>query len=124
MSNDMKLIHVSRAIYLEHFKYIEANTIDTDQLSNAYYAIEQNGALKAFVGVRRDKNSILTLNGLFSLEKGYGKELVNAITEQLKPRHLRLNCIGSGLVKYYSDLGFRIYFEDGNYFEMMKRIAD
>lgn len=121
----MSIKTYSRDIYLKMFESLSPNSkafIDTNQHSDKYVGLSHNNTLKALVGIRYDKSSILTLKGLFSLEKGYGKKLIENVEQEFTPRFLRIDCYGLSLVKYYEALGFKIYFKHNEYYEMIKKI--
>ena len=124
-----KIEEISKDLYLENFNKLEKNKqkyIDTNQYSDKYLVLHHNGTLKAFVGIRLEKNSMAFINGLFSLEKGSGKFFIDLIEDKYNYKFLRLNCTGIGLLKYYKQQRFTVYFSDTStdYYELYRKKID
>jgi len=90
--------------------------VDINQYSDYYYSLETIEGAKAVCGIHDQKNEIRQVNGLVSLEKGYGKILLNAIIA----KYLRLNCTRKLYNKFYSEHRFEVYLELGDYIECMR----
>jgi hypothetical protein len=104
---------ITRNEYLFHLKKIDKREfIDENQYSDRY--VKLGGA---YCGLHHQKNKIVQINGLFSLEKGDGSKLVKKL--QRKYQYLRLNCLGDKLESYYRKLGFKTYLHLRVYREML-----
>lgn len=123
----VELIEIDKNEYLSYLNKLDTHKksfIDSNQYSDKYYSLVQNITLKAFVGVRLDKNNMIHLNGLFSLYKGFGKILIEELTKELNSKYVKLNCTEDVLLSYYTNLGFKLNFSDleNKYQELSKQV--
>ena len=108
---------ITRDEYLKYYnknKEVYDKTIDPSQYSDKYFTLD----FKSFVGLHFQKGNIVQVNGLFSVEQGYGRRLLNYVVDTYDK--VRLNCTNS-LIEYYSKYwNVNIYYksEDLDYCEM------
>lgn len=115
---------ITRGLYMHNYAKLnqnQKNAISPNQYSDKYYALFSENTIVACAGLRREKNNMVQLNGLFSLKKGYGAILLKEVEDTIPHSYLRLNCSNSGLLSYYSKQGFESYFIDGDYVELHKK---
>ena len=122
----MVLREVTRKEYMIHYNKLQRGSedVDTTKYSDTYYALDND----AYVGVEYFKKGIVRVNGLFSLTRGSGMELLNTIIPTLKNsgnKVITLNCTKALKDKFYQAKNSPLFFQEVwslvevNYYELV-----
>lgn len=103
------LREVTRKEYMYYFNKLQKGKedIDTSKYSNTYYALDND----AYVGIEYLKKGVVNINGLFSLQKGKGEELLQTLIRRFQTESrsvVVLNCTKALRDNYYKKLNLPV----------------